>query len=514
MLKIIIQTVNQTITKSWRSIMEELSLGLSVSNSFYNQKKLAWRRFWHLNISSAVNDFNYIFQSWLNQLNKEYHLAVKAVLPPSAANLVRLESLSKFFLIFFLVIVSLFAPQALATNKNAIELKIPLKKLIKRKFKVVKFKPLAVKVIKPVGTSPIQEPAESGQTGSTPPAVNESTGAPVPTTPNQPTPQPPVQPKPKTIAGWLPSWDTPEALKTLSEFNGVFNEVSPFWYGVDISGQVVSSPGAENADIINLARSDGDRLIPTISNAFNGQKVSEILRDPNRYRWHIALLVEKAVNSNYDGIDLDYENLKPEDRDLYSQFVADLAQALHEKGKVLTVTVQPKTEEPGQIPSTRAHNYAALGQAADYIRIMAYDKHYSGGPPGPVAPISWVDQVIAFAVTQIPKEKLLLGIPSYGYDWPLVPGGKGKSVVHDQAAAISFSRGAPVNWDPASASPFINYNDGGVNRIVWFENAQSIQAKADIAKKYDLAGVVFWRLGREDKTAYLALPSKLNTPAP
>jgi spore germination protein YaaH len=383
---------------------------------------------------------------------------------------------------------------------------MPLKKLLRKNFSVV----TAVKPEKQINPVAVTPPTQNQLPTASEPVQAAANAQPAQVPSQQPAPTPPPAPKPKTVAGWLPSWDTDAGLKTLTDFKTVFNEISPFWYGVDISGMVTPSPGAENGAVINTARTDGDRLIPTVANAFDGQKISEILHDPNRYRWHIALLVDKAVNSNYDGIDLDYENLKPEDRDLYSQFVFDLAQALHAKGKLLTVTVQPKTQEPGEIPSTRAHNYAALGQAADYIRIMAYDKHYSGGPPGPVAPLSWVDQVVAFAVSQIPKEKIILGIPTYGYDWPLTAGGKGKSVVHDQAAAVSFSRGAPVNWDAGSATPFINYNDGDVNRVIWFENAQSIQAKVDLVKKYDLAGVVFWRLGREDKSSYLQLSQKLN----
>lgn len=504
MLKIIYLEAVKASRKKLITLQEEFLLLLSEIKNFLAAKEEFVANSWHLNVVLAWQDFKQVKQNWLKRLYEEYHQAIKENLHPVLAKHLNITFLTKLFILLFAVNVSLFGPQAVAKNKKVP--KMSLKKLLRKNFNVVTTPKQAKKINAVTTTEPSQKQLPSPMAQAQPlSSENQPAETPMP----QPAAVLPT-PKPKTVAGWLPSWDTDEGLKTLTDFKAVFNEVSPFWYGVDITGQVAPSPGAENSAVIDTARADGDRLIPTVANAFDGQKISEILHDPNRFRWHIALLVDKAVNNNYDGIDLDYENLKPEDRDLYSQFASDLAQALHAKGKLLTVTVQPKTQEPGEIPTTQAHNYAALGQAADYIRIMAYDKHYSGGPPGPVAPVSWVDQVIGFAVTQIPKEKIILGIPTYGYDWPLIPGSKGKSVVHDQAAAISFSRGAPVNWDQGSATPFINYNDGTANRVIWFENAQSIQAKVDLVKKYDLAGVVFWRLGREDKSSYLQLSEKLN----
>lgn len=134
---------------------------------------------------------------------------------------------------------------------------------------------------------------------------------------------------------------------------------------------------------------------------------------------------------------------------------------------------------------------------------MAYDQHYAAGPPGPVAGIGWVEKVITFSLTKIPQEKLILGVPLYGYDWG--DSGRAKSVVHDEAAEKSVSKQAPVEWDEQTASSFFRYSDESGAHTVWFENRRSLEAKIALAKKYDLAGIAIWRLGREDKSFYRLL---------
>jgi spore germination protein len=204
-------------------------------------------------------------------------------------------------------------------------------------------------------------------------------------------------------------------------------------------------------------------------------------------------------------VDIDYESMPAAARDPFTQFVRELAAEMHAKDKKLIVTVHPKTSEPGGWNGPQSHDYHAIGEVADYVRIMAYDLHHRGGPPGPIAPIGWVEEVIAFSVTTMPAEKLVLGMPLYGYDWPAT--GKAKSVVHDDVASFTQERGIAIQWDEAAATPFFKYAEDGQERTVWFENQASVQAKAELAKRHGLRGVAMWRLGREDKGIYPYLSS-------
>ena len=345
------------------------------------------------------------------------------------------------------------------------------------------------------------------------PAVSISKPAPVapaavaePARDSSPTPNVPT----KIVAGWLPFWDMAEGLRVIDEFPDVLTEISPFWYELTPDGGIGNSPGAEDPNALKKMRAHVKMVVPTIS-CSDGPISDSVLKDPAKRALQISRIVSKTKAFDYDGIDIDYENLPADDRDVFSQFTRELSAALHKEGKKLVVTVNAKTDEPGDWTGAQSHDYAAIGAAADYVRVMAYDQHYAGGAPGPVAGIVWVEQVIKFSLSKIPKEKIVLGIPAYGYDWPSA--GRGQSVVHDEAAAKSLANQAPVQWDEGSASSFFTYSDSSGSHTVWFENRRSLEAKVGLALKYDLAGVAIWRLGREDKSAYLSLRSLLS-PAP
>ena len=299
------------------------------------------------------------------------------------------------------------------------------------------------------------------------------------------------------VAGWLPFWDTDEGMRSVRDFPRALDEVSPFWYESRDDGQVASSPKPERPEIVKSLRALGQRILPTIR-AFDATATSSIITDDKKRAFHIERIVELAVNRGYDGIDIDYESVRPEDRDAFSRFIRELGPALRARGKILVTTVYAKTSFPGSPGSSYGHDYQAVGEVSDRVRIMAYDQHYPGGPPGPVASVAWVERVLDYAVTKIPREKIILGIPAFGYDWP-VAGGRAASVVHDDAAGLSLSHNAPVEWDEVAQSPFFRYDAGSGEHIVWFENNRSLQAKVGLARKFGVGGIVIWRLGREDK---------------
>ena len=305
----------------------------------------------------------------------------------------------------------------------------------------------------------------------------------------------------KTVAVWLPYWDIEAGLDVLEKFPNSVTEVSPFWYTLSSQGDISNSPGAENQAVLDSFRALGKPIIPTISCPDNNIG-SAVLNDPVQRRSHISKLLEMVVAFEYDGIDIDYENLPASDRDTFSQFVRELAESFHSKEKILVVTVNSKTKEPGSWNGPQSHDYAAIAAAADKVRIMAYDQHYSQGEPGPIAAKDWVERVITFALTKIPREKLILGLPAYGYDW--TGSERAKSLVFE-----TVPKDRAQGWDDASSSPFITYFDGAVDHEVWFENARSLEAKIELVNKYKLAGVAIWRVGREDAQIYPMLEINL-----
>lgn len=311
----------------------------------------------------------------------------------------------------------------------------------------------------------------------------------------------------RKVSAWLPYWDS-RAYQSFLDNADLYSELSPFWYEMSASGTITPYPGAEDATVVNGAKSKGVAVIPTISNDFDPARVHTMLATSTSRSAHVTALVNLVTNKGYDGIDVDYEALQASDRDLYSSFISQLATALHGKGKKLTVAVHPKTSEPGSWDGPQAQNYAAIGQAADKVRVMAYDYHWATSAAGAVAPISWVDQVAQFTVTQIAPAKVQLGIPIYGYDWV---GNAGEGQMWAELEALRSKYGAARQWSSADAAPWFSYTVSGTSHTVWYENAQSVDPKLAVVDKYGLAGAVFWRIGGEDPAVWTKARARWGT---
>jgi len=221
-----------------------------------------------------------------------------------------------------------------------------------------------------------------------------------------------------------------------------------------------------------------------------------VINDPALRTAHIAAIVELVTANGYDGIQIDYEDLAAADRAAFSAFVGELGGALHGIGKLLYVTVHAKTDDDGYDPRNQAQDYAAIGAAADMVFVMTYDWHWETSSSGPIAPYGWMDQVVQYAVTQIPSGKVILGVGLYGYDWA---GDEGVPVTWSQVQALAERYQVPKQWDEASASPHLSYTgDDGRTHEVWYEDDRSVQAKFDLARRHRLGGIGLWRLGGED----------------
>ena len=324
----------------------------------------------------------------------------------------------------------------------------------------------------------------------------------------------------KRVSGNLVFWDQDRGFDAIVTNADVFTEVSPFWYRVDTGGRVVPYTTAagttyEDQSILSFLRTHNILVIPTVANildgVWNGALVSSIIADPALASANISSLVDLAVGRGYDGIDLDYENLGSRDRGAFTSFVAKLAAALHARGKLLTVNVYAKTAEPGTWDGPQAQDWWALGQVVDQLRIMTYEYSWSTSPPGPISPINWVTDVIAFARTMIPPGKIMQGVPFYGYDWV---GSRGTDLVWTDAVALASRYAVPINWDSASASPWFQYLVKSTRHTVWFENAASVTAKLAVTTAYDIGGVALWRVGGEDPANWSALRSQFGGAPP
>jgi spore germination protein len=200
----------------------------------------------------------------------------------------------------------------------------------------------------------------------------------------------------------------------------------------------------------------------------------------------------------FRALNIDFEHLRPADRESYNAFLAKARDRVHESGYLLSTALAPKVSGAQTGAWYEAHDYPAHGQIVDFVVIMTYEWGWSGGPPRAVAPLNEVERVIRYATESMPAQKILMGIPLYGYDWtlPYVQGGPYAKVVSPQdALALAVEHWVPIRYDPSAQSPFFTYGDeAGKEHVVWFEDARSIQAKFDLVKRYGLRGVSYWKL--------------------
>jgi spore germination protein YaaH len=312
------------------------------------------------------------------------------------------------------------------------------------------------------------------------------------------------------ISAWIPPWDG-NALTSIQMNGGAVNEANPVWYSWNADGTIVKNWNAENQTW--RAAMTGATLIPTIQNvvnkSFSASAVETMLATPAAREAHAAAVAQLVTNSGLDGIDVDYERIPATSKANFSAFVSTLGGKLHGLGKKLSVTVYAKTSEVSW-NGAGGEDWGAIAGVADSVKIMAYDYHYSGSDPGPIAPLDWLDKVVTYAEGVIPASKIIVGLPLYGYDWSSV--GAGATASYTSATLVAQNNGVTVQHD---ANGEANYTYNG--HVVYFQDATSYAKKIDLLKSHHggIAGIAHWAVGVEDPAIWGVIRGTSTvTPAP
>ena len=275
-----------------------------------------------------------------------------------------------------------------------------------------------------------------------------------------------------------------------------------FSYGFNTDGSLIEPPNADF--LLQEAALFGVEpvlvLTPlTESGTFNSNLIVSLLKDELLQEQVINELIRISLEKGFGGIDVDFEFIPEENRDDYTTFVARLAAQAHQNNLTVSVALPPKTSADQRGLLYEGIDYGGLGAVADQVLLMTYEWGYTYGPPMAIAPLPNVRRVVEYALTEIPANKIFLGIPNYAYDWPLpyVRGTTAATTIGNaQALEIARANGAEIQYDERSQAPFFTYQTQGTAREVWFEDVRSIQAKFDLIKEYGLAGGGYWNLMR------------------
>ena len=279
------------------------------------------------------------------------------------------------------------------------------------------------------------------------------------------------------------------------------DELLIFSYGFTTAGALIPPQVSENW-MIPLAWQMGVSPILVLTpfseqGSFNNQLVKTVSEDLEMQQVLIGNLLETVREQGYAGVDVDFEYILPEDREGYAAFVGKLREAMNREGYQVSVALAPKTSGEQKGLLYEGMDYALLGANANQVFLMTYEWGHQHGPAMAIAPINKVRQVLDYAVTEIPRDKILMGIPNYAYDWtqPFV---RGESVAEIMGNAEAVRRaaiqGAPIQYDETAQSPWYTYEQNGVTHEVWFEDVRSMEVKLRTAIEYGVLGIGYWNL--------------------
>lgn len=271
-----------------------------------------------------------------------------------------------------------------------------------------------------------------------------------------------------------------------------------FQYPVNPDGTITVSANTERG--VTLLKRFQIRPMPALTNwspdiGFDSDLARTLLGNDTIRQQVIANTLNLLRQYGMTGVNVDFENMYPEDRPLYTNFIQELAAALRPQGFLTTIAAAPKYADFPNAPWVGAFDYAALGAAADLIFLMTYEWGWVGGPPMAIAPLNQVRQVIQYAASLMPPNKLIQGVPLYAYNWvlPDTPQNQASALTIPAVYDLAYRYGAAINYDPTAQSPWFRYTDeAGVQHEVWFEDARSVQAKYQLAGEFNLRGVGYW----------------------
>lgn len=292
------------------------------------------------------------------------------------------------------------------------------------------------------------------------------------------------------------------SLESIRQYGSHIDVIADFAYRVDPDGSVQGNP---STSIIQESLDQGISPLILFHN-FNGRifdpEPLHTLFSSTTVRTQFIENMLNVLPNGVAGVHIDFEGVEAGYRIAYISFLEALRATLHSQGLLLTIAVPAKRSEweaPG-------YDFTEIGRLCDAITIMTYDEHYAGGESGPIASLPWMTQALDYAIRYIPRNKILLGIPAYGYDWSA---SQTSMVPMRDIPALIQKTDARVLWSDPSVEPYFYYWQGRERHVVWYESDISAKVRLGFVKSYRIRGIALWRLGYENNRFWQSVSSKL-----
>lgn len=314
----------------------------------------------------------------------------------------------------------------------------------------------------------------------------------------------------------------PQSVNSFLEHFNKIDILVPMWYRVDETGMLWGGP---DPLVLKTAKEHNVELMPIVTGFRSGSaSLSDFVKDSACSHSFIRAMVRDCRTNGYSGFQFDFEHLKWTESGALSELVKEAANALHEAGYKLTIATIPNAPGyPGQTEFDYwlyrdwqgVYNLKELSKYADMICLMTYDQHTSFTPPGPVAGYPWTVENLKYALEAVPKAKLMLGIPLYGYHWFAGPPPEGKvkqniearEISEPDAMQLAKAYGGDLQWDQFDRTSWFYFYRDNMREWVFFTDTRTFKARYDLVEKSGIEGFCSWVLGAEDPGIWEMLPS-------
>lgn len=284
---------------------------------------------------------------------------------------------------------------------------------------------------------------------------------------------------------------------------GLFTDVALRWFAANSQGDLKYDYQDSYAKVMKYCKDHGVRTHAGVA-LMGSEPLHALLTQTECRQRLINSIVKTVAAEGYDGVNIDFELMAPGDKAVFTSFLRELKNALGPQ-KDLSVAVFART---GIETWPVAYDYDAIGEIADRVIVMAYDYSYKDSGPGPIAPLWWVQDVADYMLKHIPREKILMGMPTYGYDWD--SDGAAVTVTAPKLTLIQQRYKTAAGFDYKHMSPYYTYwDENGDHHEIWMENETSLDEKWNVVVNNRLGGLSFWRIGNGFNDLYQVLNTHL-----
>ena len=304
------------------------------------------------------------------------------------------------------------------------------------------------------------------------------------------------EPLPLLHSAWIPAWDFNNGYTSLEKHKELIKEVNPVFYGVNNDGTLLNRKPSEDSvqKLLNLTTSESIEVIPTVG-SYDYKIMTSVLQSDVYIQKHITEIVKEIEKYDFDGIDIDYEKIRSTEKEGYFKFLTDLKTELTKKEKILSVTVIAKIRD-GTQDTLEVQDWKRIGEIADRVKIMTYDfTLQTSTTPGPIGPITWINDVLKYSEDKIDSNKISLGIHLYAYLWK---DSKASALTQTSVSSILENSNIKKEYKEDIAEGYTQYIcSDNATCTLYYQTPQGVAKRIEIAKENNLLGVSYWRLGGE-----------------